>query len=203
MGHSRTDTEKGDIKSSVGNLAWIGPQKKPQLQTEGCRYVRLPDCRGFQRGRTGRPMWLRQEPATWRVCPLGRSDPENYKRANPGSQHGRKKMDFLGRKVKDKITGFEGIVTDHVNYLSGCNQCLVAPRVGNDGCSKDAQWIDDQRLEVSTEDKCHGNLCSLTEAALCYSSFSWRQLYAFTGYMRPKSGLHEHRRNILQWVLWV
>ena len=53
----------------------------------------------------------------------------------------------LGRKVKDKITGFSGIVTGLCQYISGCNQALVAPTVGKDGVAKDSSWFDEQRLE--------------------------------------------------------
>ena len=54
----------------------------------------------------------------------------------------------IGRKVKDKITGFTGIVTGHVEYISGCNQCLVVPPVKKDGSLIDAQWFDDQRIQL-------------------------------------------------------
>lgn len=57
-------------------------------------------------------------------------------------------MKFLGTSVTDRITGFKGIVTGHVQYLSGCNQCLVAPKVNADGTFKESQWFDEQRLIV-------------------------------------------------------
>lgn len=53
----------------------------------------------------------------------------------------------LGSKVKEKITGFTGIVTGYVQYLSGCNQALVIPKVREDGSYVDGQWFDEQRLE--------------------------------------------------------
>lgn len=31
-------------------------------------------------------------------------------------------MIILGRKVRDKVTGFEGIVTGRATYLTGCDQ---------------------------------------------------------------------------------
>jgi len=61
-----------------------------------------------------------------------------------------KRMAQLGQTVTDKITGFAGIVTGRVEYISGCNQCLVTPRVGADGAFKEAQWFDEQRLHVDT-----------------------------------------------------
>ena len=62
-------------------------------------------------------------------------------------------MIALGAKVKDKITGFTGIVTGYVTYISGCNQALVTPQVGKDGEAKDSLWIDEQRLDVDRKFK--------------------------------------------------
>lgn len=55
---------------------------------------------------------------------------------------------MLGKTVEDRITGFKGIVTGYVSYLSGCNQCLVTPRIKEDGTKREAEWFDEQRLEV-------------------------------------------------------
>jgi hypothetical protein len=54
----------------------------------------------------------------------------------------------LGKEARDKITGFTGIVTAKVQYLTGCNQTLLAPSVGNDGRLTDPAWFDDQRIEA-------------------------------------------------------
>lgn len=54
----------------------------------------------------------------------------------------------LGSKVTDRITGFTGTVTGYVEYISGCNQCLVVPRVKDDGSQIDSCWYDEQRLVV-------------------------------------------------------
>jgi hypothetical protein len=53
----------------------------------------------------------------------------------------------LGLTYKDKITGFEGVATGYVQYLTGCNQVLIAPRCSSDGALRDSQWFDQQRLE--------------------------------------------------------
>lgn len=53
----------------------------------------------------------------------------------------------LGITVKDRINGFTGVVTGFVQYLTGCNQALVAPPLGPDGAMRDSQWFDVQRLE--------------------------------------------------------
>lgn len=57
----------------------------------------------------------------------------------------------LGVTVKDRITGFTGVVTGFVKYISGCNQALVQPRVKDDGAFADSHWFDVQRLEVQDQ----------------------------------------------------
>jgi hypothetical protein len=53
-----------------------------------------------------------------------------------------------GTIVRDKITGFEGRVTGHCDYISGCSQSLIQPAVDKDGKFQNAHWFDDQRLEL-------------------------------------------------------
>ncbi len=55
----------------------------------------------------------------------------------------------LGLTYTDQITGFKGVATGHVEYITGCNQTLLAPKVGKDGVKKDAEWFDDDRLKQS------------------------------------------------------
>lgn len=56
----------------------------------------------------------------------------------------------LGLKGRDKITGFEGIITGKVQYLYGCNQyCLVPPAVN--GEIKNGEWFDEGRIEIIGE----------------------------------------------------
>lgn len=54
----------------------------------------------------------------------------------------------LGQTVTDRITGFKGVVTGIVHYISGCHQALVTPRVKDDGSAGDPHWYDLQRLEI-------------------------------------------------------
>lgn len=56
--------------------------------------------------------------------------------------------DRLGRTYKDTITGFEGVATGHCEYLTGCNQTLLAPPSTDAGKLADSHWFDDQRLVV-------------------------------------------------------
>lgn len=52
----------------------------------------------------------------------------------------------LGNTYQDKVTGFTGVATGHVDYISGCNQTLLVPKVGADNKPGDPSWVDDQRL---------------------------------------------------------
>jgi hypothetical protein len=56
-------------------------------------------------------------------------------------------MPILGSQYRDVITGFTGVATGHVKYISGCNQVLLAPAVGADGGLRESQWFDEQRLK--------------------------------------------------------
>ncbi len=53
----------------------------------------------------------------------------------------------LGSKLRDKVTGFEGIATAHVTYLNGCEQYCVKPPIGTDGKMTEGEYIDVQELE--------------------------------------------------------
>ena len=54
----------------------------------------------------------------------------------------------LGTRARDRITGFEGRVTGRCEYITGCNQVLLAPPVGANGEAREAHWFDEQRLEI-------------------------------------------------------
>jgi hypothetical protein len=53
----------------------------------------------------------------------------------------------LGQRAKDKITGFEGILIGHADYLTGCAQYLILPSA-KDGEYKEGHWLDEGRIEV-------------------------------------------------------
>ncbi len=60
----------------------------------------------------------------------------------------------LGDKVKDRINGFEGIVTGLAYYLYGCRQVYVAPTsLAEHGKWPDGQWIDEDRVAVVAPDE--------------------------------------------------
>lgn len=52
----------------------------------------------------------------------------------------------LGDRVRDLITGFEGVVTGRCEYITGCTQVLVAP-AAKDGAFVESHWFDVDRCE--------------------------------------------------------
>ena len=54
----------------------------------------------------------------------------------------------LGDRVRDKISGFEGIITSHAQHLTGCDRFWVAPKVGADNKPTDGIWVDVDMLEI-------------------------------------------------------
>ena len=54
----------------------------------------------------------------------------------------------LGNKVRDKVTGFEGIAIAKIEYINGCIQFCVKPKVKEDGKMPDGEYIDVDDLEI-------------------------------------------------------
>ena len=54
----------------------------------------------------------------------------------------------LGVEAEDKITGFRGIVVGFANYLFGCKQYGLAPKITKDGKRESTQWFDEGRIKV-------------------------------------------------------
>lgn len=54
----------------------------------------------------------------------------------------------LGDVVKDKITGFVGVVISRTEWLNGCVRFMVQPEKLKDGKPRDAETFDLQQLEV-------------------------------------------------------
>lgn len=68
-----------------------------------------------------------------------------------------KKEIKLGDSVKDKITGFKGIVVGRAEYLTGCVQFAVLPqRVKKDGTIPEWEWLDSKRLSSTYNKKPEG-----------------------------------------------
>lgn len=54
----------------------------------------------------------------------------------------------MGLKIRDRLTGFEGICTGRAEYLYGCAQLLLIPKKGKDGKFPEGVWVDEQRCEA-------------------------------------------------------
>lgn len=54
----------------------------------------------------------------------------------------------LGQKAKDKVTGFEGILTGRAQYLYGCEQYCIVPQA-KEGTMKTGEWFDIGRIEIT------------------------------------------------------
>lgn len=61
-------------------------------------------------------------------------------------------MNNLGKKGKDKITGFEGIIISKINYLFGCSQYGITPQVKEGEMKRsDTEYFDEGRIEIIGE----------------------------------------------------
>jgi hypothetical protein len=55
-----------------------------------------------------------------------------------------------GQEVIDRITGFTGIVTGVCDYITGCKQALIQPRIKENGDFVESRWLDMDRLTVTS-----------------------------------------------------
>ena len=60
-------------------------------------------------------------------------------------------MNYLGLSVTDEISGFTGIVTGQVEYITGGNQVLISPKTKEGSNLIEAKWFDEQRIEIHQE----------------------------------------------------
>lgn len=59
----------------------------------------------------------------------------------------------LGDRVKDKITGFEGIAISKVIHINGCIRYEVKPQGLKDGKTIESEWIDETQITVKSKVK--------------------------------------------------
>lgn len=57
----------------------------------------------------------------------------------------------LGKKGKEQVTGFVGILTGRCTYLYGCDQYCLTPPVDEKGGLQDGKWFDEGRIEIIGE----------------------------------------------------
>ena len=74
-----------------------------------------------------------------------------------------KKQVELGDRVKDRVSGLEGIAVSYTRWIHGCLRWAVQPSVGKDNKKMDAEWVDDpirviykgmDRLEYRDQNRC-------------------------------------------------
>lgn len=54
----------------------------------------------------------------------------------------------LGKVVRDKVSGYEGVCTSRVEFMTGCVQYAIQPKVDKDGKLPDVVYFDEGRLEM-------------------------------------------------------
>jgi len=63
-----------------------------------------------------------------------------------------KKIDMknvkLGTRMRDTVTDFEGIAIARVEFLNGCIQYMLKPKIDKEGKSQDAIAVDSQQLII-------------------------------------------------------
>ncbi len=58
----------------------------------------------------------------------------------------------LGKKVRDTVSGFEGVAVSSHEYLQGCRRISIQPKVDKEGKLPDTCSFDEPQLEyVDTE----------------------------------------------------
>lgn len=70
----------------------------------------------------------------------------------------------LGSRVRDIYTGFTGTAVARTEWLYGCSRIGIEPTTLKDGLPIEAQWFDEQRVEIIQEDR-PLNVTALSSAA--------------------------------------
>lgn len=59
----------------------------------------------------------------------------------------------LGKKVKDSITGYEGVAVARTIWLNGCERIAIQGALDKDGNVPDEKWFDISQLEEAKANK--------------------------------------------------
>jgi hypothetical protein len=59
-----------------------------------------------------------------------------------------KTVDLLGHRARDKITGYEGVISSICFDLYGCVQAAITPAMNEKGELPVGQWFDVARLDI-------------------------------------------------------
>ncbi len=62
-------------------------------------------------------------------------------------------IDLLGRRVRDRVSGFEGVVTSLSFDLYGCIQVAVSPPIDKDGKIQPGRWMDVHRMTAIGDER--------------------------------------------------
>ena len=54
----------------------------------------------------------------------------------------------LGDKVKDEVTGFEGVATAATEFLQGCRRISITSQDLHDGKPIDSHWFDEPQITI-------------------------------------------------------
>ena len=60
-------------------------------------------------------------------------------------------LSLLGKRAKDKVTGFTGIITAKCYHLYGCAQYAINPAISEDGKLNTVNWFDEGRIDIIGE----------------------------------------------------
>lgn len=69
----------------------------------------------------------------------------------PHEETPRKHVIQLGQKVRDKITGFEGVAMARTSWLSKLDRIMIQPSVDKEGKHRDGHVFDEVHVEVVGE----------------------------------------------------
>lgn len=58
-------------------------------------------------------------------------------------------MKNLGKRAKDKVTGYEGIIIGKTKYLYGCDCYGIQSPIDKEGNLPDPKWFDEGRIEIT------------------------------------------------------
>lgn len=57
----------------------------------------------------------------------------------------------LGKRAKDKITGFEGVLVARCQFLTGCNRYCIQPTELKDGKPIESIYFDEDQIEILSD----------------------------------------------------
>lgn len=59
----------------------------------------------------------------------------------------------LGDRIRDRITGFEGVAVSRTEWMNGCVRFAIQPTELKDGKPIGAEWFDEGQVELVVPEK--------------------------------------------------